>query len=323
MCCFAFFAGVLSGCEARKAVEPIGETRLLLDTVCSITIFEPPDRAILADAMDLCESYEALLSVTKEGSDVWRVNHAGGAAVTVSPETAEVIRAGLRFGKESGGMFDITIGRLSGLWDFKSAPAVPAANELAAALDTVDYEKVELTGDAVRMENPEARLDLGGVAKGYIADRIAAFLKERGVKAAVIDLGGNVVLVGKKTDGSPWRVGVRKPFAENGELLGVIETGEASVVTSGIYERQFESGGMVYHHILDPNTGMPVSSDVVSATVVTDNSMAGDALSTMLVLLGSDKAAELLENAPGFIGAALVLSNGEVAKYGDIDLRLD
>jgi len=311
------FAVMLCGCYGGKA-EPVGETRLMLDTVCSITIYDPPDRQLVSEAMELCEEYEKLFSVTIEGSDVWRVNHAGGAPVTVSDETAQVILAGLSFGGISGGLFDITIGRLSGLWNFKGTPSLPAAQEIAAARDTVDSSKISLTGNTVQMADTDAWLDLGGIAKGYIADRLASFLKEKGVKGAVIDLGGNVILVGKKPGGNLWRVGVTKPFSESGELLGTIETGEASAVTSGIYERQFESGGRIYHHILDPRTGMPVESDVVSATVIARSSMTGDALSTMFVLLGSS-AAELLGSVPGFIGAIVVLDSGEVLEYGKVE----
>ena len=312
---------LLCGCAGGGRKAPVSETRLLLDTVCSITLYDPPDRAVLEDALDLCAGYESLLSVTIEGSDVWRINHADGKPVAVSAQTTEIVLEGLRYGDLSDGMFDISIGRLSGLWNFKGNPAVPLAEELAIAIETVDYRKIVVSGDTVQLTDPESRLDLGGIAKGYIADRVAAFLKERGVKAAVIDLGGNVVAVGRKPSGEKWRVGVRKPFDDSGKLLGTIETGAASIVTSGVYERQFESGGVVYHHIINPYTGMPVVSDVVSATVLTESSMAGDALSTILVLMGSGMAEKLADEATGFIGAALLLSSGDVMQIGEVELR--
>ena len=317
-CITAAFMLILHGCKSANTLSPVSETRLLLDTVCTITIYEPQDRRILTEALDQCEMYENLLSVTKEDSDVWRVNHAGGVPVTVSPFTAEVIKAGLEFGELSSGRFDITIGRLSALWDFKGDPSVPSGKELAAAVSTVDYRKVEVTGDVVRLADPDTRLDPGGIAKGYIADRLAGFIRECGVKSAVIDLGGNVIVVGTKPDKTLWRVGVRKPFGRNGELLGTITTGESSVVTSGIYERLFESDGVMYHHILDPDSGMPAESDVFSATVLSESSMTGDALSTMLVLAGSERAAELIDGAPGVTGALLLLADGAVLEFGDV-----
>ena len=305
----------------HQASEPVSETRLMLDTVCTITIHEPNDKSLLAAAFDICADYEALLSTTVEGSDIWRINHAGGAPVTVSEQTARVISVGLDYGKLSDGMFDITIGRLSTLWDFKNRSTVPPETDIAIARETVDYMQVTVDGDTVRSANPDASIDLGGIAKGYITDRLADFLKENGVKSAVIDLGGNVVVVGKKTGGAPWTVGVRYPFGSQGELLGVLETGEASIVTSGIYERQFEENGIIYHHILDPNTGMPVRSDIVSVTVISESSMIGDVTTTVALLVGSEKMKDLIDKIPGFIGALLVLENGELIQLGNINFH--
>ena len=317
----ALAAGV-GGCAGKQQEAPVSETRILLDTYCTLTVYGTIDPALLEEAFSLCAEYEAMLSMRLEGSDVWRINHAGGAAVTVAPETIEVIKAGLVFGGLSAGLFDITIGRVSTLWDFTNDPHVPSRTELEQARATVDYRDVVVDGDTVRLKSDEAWLDLGGIAKGYIADRLAAFLKERGVTGAVVDLGGDVAIVGAKPDGSPWLIGVRRPFGARNELLGIIEAGEASVVSSGIYERQFIEDGVIYHHILYPNTGMPAETDVVGATLVAENSAAGDALSTMALLVGSDRAPDLLGAAPGFIGALLMLENGELVQIGDINFRL-
>jgi len=359
-----FTASLLYGCAnpslslQKQPDGQISETRLLLDTFCTITIYSDADPGLLDEAFELCAEYEALLSITVEGSDVWRVNHAGGEPVTVDPRTIELIQEGLEFGGISSGMFDITIGRLSRLWDFGAAyredltlePTIPAEAELEAARVTVDYRKVSIDGDTVQLADPGAWLDLGAIAKGYIADKIAGFLTERGVTAALIDLGGDIVTLGSKQDGSPWRIAVREPFGEMDDYLGVIEIpgeihaempggtpaellGETSteilggtpaeipgvsVISSGVYERQFEKDGVLYHHILDPNTGMPVKSNVISATVLTENAVAGEGLSTTMVLLGSSKIQELLYKFPGFIGAVLVLDSGEVLELGDV-----
>ena len=312
---------LMSGCTYEQLAEPISETRLMLNTFCTITIHGNPDRAVLAEAFDLCAEYEKLLSITEQGSDVWRINHAGGAPVTVAPQTAEIIKAGLEYGELSGGMFDITIGRLSTLWDFTGESGVPSEADIYNALETVDYRQVVLNGNTVQLLNPEAWIDLGGIAKGYIADMAASFLKERGVESAIVDLGGNIVTVGQKPDGSPWRIGITKPFSDRKETIGYVETGEASVVSSGIYERQFVENGEVFHHILNPFTGMPVRSDVVGATVLSDESMFGDALSTIIPLVGSERAWVILTELTGVIGAVLILENGEVLVYGDIELK--
>ena len=325
----AFVRGCGGGSVQTSA--PISQTRLLLDTFCTITIYDPQAEALLEEALDICERYEAMLSISTQGSDVWRVNHAGGEPVVVSQETVELITAGIMYGKLSGGLFDITIGRLSSLWDFTGQSGVPSDSEIAAAQATVDYTQVRIDGDTVQLLNPEAWIDLGGVAKGYIADKIAEYLREKGVGAAVIDLGGNIVAVGEKPDRSTWRFGIAKPFSERNDLLGVIKTGEASVVSAGVYERQFESGGVRYHHILNPFTGMPVNSDTLAATVVSTRSLDGDALSTIIILMGAgDKSraneyvggslTDLLDKTPGFAGALFVLESGEIRTLGDISM---
>jgi len=313
---------VITGCDYSRQPEPIGESRLLLDTVCTVTLYEPADKELVTEALDLCAEYETMLSRTIEGSDIWRVNNSGGTPVSVDGKTAGLLRDALDYSVLSGGLFDITVGRLCVLWDFTGSPAVPMPDELDDARDTVDYRQIYLDGNTVRLGNAETWLDLGGIAKGYVADQIADFLRERGVKSAIIDLGGNIVTVGEKPDGSLWNIGVNQPFADRSEIVGKISVGEASVVTSGIYERQFTENGKLYHHILDPVSGMPADSDVVSVTIVSESSTAGDALTTIVILLGSERAAALLDQAPGVMGAVLVLKSGELLIYGDIDFTM-
>ena len=328
---------LLLGCPMKQQVEPISETRLMLNTFCTISIYDEGCGDILAATLDLCAEYEALLSMTVESSDVWNINHAKGKPVAVSPQTMELIRAGLEYGELSNGMFDITIGRLSSLWDFTGQSGVPADTDIAFALTTVDYKQVILEGDFVRLGNTDAWIDLGGIAKGYIADKLAEYLRENGIQAAVIDLGGNIVTVGEKPDGSLWRVGVTKPFSERNDLIGILETTEASIVSSGVYERMFEHNGLRYHHILDPLTGMPVRSNTVGATIVSVSSMDGDALSTIAILLGLDSPNEsaagegwenesviikILEQYPSYIGAVFVTENGEVVQHGGIEFEI-
>jgi len=314
---------IVSGCtEEQVDLEPISQTRFMLDTVCSITVFGVRDSVLIDDAFELLAEYEALFSVSIEGSDIWRINHAGGASVAVAPQTLKLIRLGVEFGVLSDGLFDITVGRLSSLWDFKGLAVVPSLVDLEMARGTVDFRQIFDERGSVRLGNPDAWLDLGGIAKGFIADRLGEFLVGRGAVGAVVDLGGDVVVVGEKPDGSPWRLGVRHPFGERGDLLGVVETGVASVVSSGVYERRFEENGVIYHHILDPFTGFPSRSDVVSATVVAESAVIGDIISTIAILVGSEKAGELLGQVNGFIGALLVLEDGELIQFGDISFML-
>jgi len=299
--------------------EQISETRLMLDTICTITIHGNVDRKMLDEAFALCEELEALLSITIEGSDVWRINNSGGLPVSVDPRTTGLIKSGLAFGEMSEGMFDITIGRLSRLWDFSGEPNVPSELELERARETVDYKQVIINGNTVQLENPDAWIDLGAIAKGYIAYEVAEFLAAYEVSGALIDLGGDVVAVGSRQNGDPWRIAIQKPFGGSGDWLGVIEVEWVSVLGSGTYQRQFEKDGVKYHHILDPDTGMPVISDVVSATVISETAVMGEGLSTIAVLFGSERLDELFARARGFIGAIIVLESGEILKFGDVE----
>jgi len=319
---------LLGGCSDRQAGVQISETRLLLDTACTIAAHgdfaDGELEIIISEAFDYISELESLLSVTLEGSDVWRINHAGGEPVTVDERTLEVIKAGLSFGRLSNGMFDITIGRVSRLWNFgieqNVQGTVPASSELFEAIGTVDYRQVIISGDTVQLGNPDAWIDLGAIAKGYIGDKVAGLLKERGVSGALINLGGDVVALGNRHDGTPWRVALRDPGGSTDEWLGVVEAANVSVIASGTYERRFELDGVIYHHIIDPKTGMPVKSDIVSATFINKDAMVGEGLSTIAVLLGSDRASVFFDSYQGFVGAVLVLENGELLEFGEVEL---
>ena len=331
---------LVSGCTVKQQGEVLSETRLLLDTYCTITIHGDVGQELLDEAFDLCAELEALLSITVEGSDVWQINHAEGEPIAVDHRTIELIKAGYELGMLSDGMFDITIGKLSRLWDFGNGVSyVPSEEEIQEALKSVDFARIKIDGNTIKAIKPlryphidgdivrdvlpsgdnwYAWIDLGAIAKGYIGDEIAGLLIERGVSGALIDLGGDVVTVGSRPDGNPWRVAVRKPFGSTDEFLGVLEVTGVSVVSSGIYERMFELDGVIYHHILDPRTGWPVDSDVISATVITESGLTGEWLSTLAILLGSEKIPEFFEKTSGFIGAVLVLENGELLEFGDM-----
>lgn len=312
---------LLGGCGGEEASQPLSRSELLLDTVCTVTLYEPADPALLDAAFQLIAEEEALFSRTLENSDVWLVNQAAGRPVRVAPDTADVIELGLEYSELSEGRFDITVGSLTALWDFGGADHVPTDAEREAAMAAVDYHKLHLTGLEVTMDDPASRLELGAVAKGYIADRVAGLLKEKGAVSAVIDLGGNVLTLGEKPDGAMWKIGVQQPFGkERSELVGMIQVaGDVSLVTSGIYERNFERDGVLYHHILDPDTGFPAETDVIGVTVVSESSAQGDALSTVCLLLGREEGSRLLETCDGVQGAVWVDSEGQVYVQGDLD----
>jgi len=316
----------ITGCsDSTPENVTVSDTRFFLDTFCTITIDVQNNatliteaESILEEAFSLIEHYEALFSITAVGSDIWRINHAGGAPTSVSPETVEILEAGIYHGRLSDGKFDITIGRLTRLWDFSGQSGLPDEADLRDAAATVDYRTVSISGNTVTLENSDTMIDLGGIAKGFMLDRLGDFLRGAGVSGAVIDLGGDVSVVGQRPHGGEWRIGVRQPFARDAGLLGVITTSEAAIITSGVYERRFEYNDISYHHILDPQTGMPVASDIISATIVTKNALYGDALTSVVLHVGSVVASDLLQESPHVIGALLVLRSGEIIKIGDV-----
>ena len=287
----------LTGCASsrQKKQTAVG---FYLDTVITLTAYVD-DADLLNDALAECGRYERLLSRTVEGSDVWRINHAQGGPVAVSDETVRLLETARQVSALSGGMFDVTIAPVSTMWDFTSGAAVvPDAGAIAAAAKLVDYTQVKTDGSLVTV--PEGMMiDLGGIAKGYIADAVKQYLIDRGVESAVLSFGGNIVTIGMKPDGSPWRVGIQDIDRPTGEYMLVSLNYGGSTVTSGIYERGFESGGVYYHHILDPNTGWPVQNELASVTIFSDSSMWGDALATAAFALGTKEGTALIEGLDG------------------------
>lgn len=331
--------------------QGISKTGFFLDTVCSITIYGLADQdgkladmtdeelekecyLIITDAFKLCSEYENMLSKTIETSDIARINNAEGKAVTVSDETIEVLKKGLEFGRLSGGAFDITIGKATDLWDFHDnaetgheGGIVPSEEALKEAISHVNYENIKIEGNGVSLTDPETEINLGGIAKGYIADKAAEYLEERGVVSAIVDLGGNIVAIGGKTSQiaasgdtqeTDFKIGIKDPLSSSGGLLELIPCKNKTVVTSGTYERYFEKDGVKYHHILDVNTGYPVDTDVLSVTIIADRGKSADCdgLSTTCLALGMEKGMELVKSLEGF-EAVFVDKDGNVEISSD------
>ena len=287
----------------KKEAEPMSATDFKLNTIVKITIYDSKDPQILEGAMELCDKYEKIFSRTDSESELYRLN-AGtlpqeDGYYVLSDACAEVIKTGLFYSNLTHGAFDITIQPLSSLWDFTSEEkVVPEKEALEEASHHVGYEKVELIGNKIRFAEEGMALELGGIAKGYIADEIKKYLVEHGVNRAIIDLGGNVLCVGEKEQGRPFHIGIQKPFADRNETVGTIEVSGDSVVSSGIYERCFEKDGTFYHHILNPENGYPYENDLVSVTIISEKSMDEDALSTSFFALGLETGMDLANNYP-------------------------
>ena len=290
---------LLSGC-AGKTNKPISKTALYFDTVVTITLYDSDDLALLNRCFEDCEAFEQTVSRTIETSEIYQINHADGKPVEVSDVTLELIQKGVAYGDLSNGKFDITIAPLSELWDFKNNTGqIPSEAYIQEALSHVNYRNIFIEGNTVTLTDPQAAIDLGGIAKGYMADRIKEYLENEGVKSALINLGGNVLTIGKKPDGSPFHIGIQKPFDKQGNAITSVDAVNSSVVSSGVYERYFEVDGVLYHHLLDTQTGYPCDNHLLGVTILSESSVDGDALSTSCFLLGLEDGQKLVDSLNG------------------------
>ena len=283
---------------------------LAFNTVITLQAFGDPDhvRAAFDAARAQCRTYERLFSRTLAHSDIARINNAGGKRVSISSDTAKLIQAALYYCQQADSLFDITIGKAVALWNFHEGTIAPE-KQLKAALAHVNWKNVhvEQTNDGAfaYLDDPEAALDLGGIAKGWMADQLTELLESEGLSNFIVNLGGNVVVRGEKPNGQPWRVGLQDPFNKEG-ILGGIELTNASAVTSGTYERSFTHDGKTYHHILDPKTGYPVETDAAGVTVVTRNSLDAEGYSTTLLALGIERGLAFAKMHPEILNVFFV-----------------
>ena len=294
-------AGAFFALRTHRA-EPVIKDVYALDTFCAITVYagngdlsEAADRAAM-----VLRRYDALFDANREGSDIWNINHRSEAQVRISAETADMLTQAKEMETFTGGALWPGIRPLTKLWDIKNRTTVPKGSEVADALHKSQNASWEIRGAEVSggeayfaAGNEETEIDPGAFAKGYIADRMKEELVSAGVTSAIIDLGGNIQTVGKNTDGTPFRIGVKDPSGKEAAVTA-LEADDISVVTAGTYERYFEADGVRYHHILDPDTGYPARSGLASVTVSGPSSFVCDCLATAALVLGRDKAEAML-----------------------------
>ena len=308
LACFVLSGWLLiiqSGCAPKRA------DFFAMDTFMTVEAYGTRAQAALSACEEETRRIETLLSVTSESGDIYRVNCAEGRQAQIGAETAAILNAALACSRETDGAFDPTVYPIVRCWGFYDAEKrVPDEREIASLLPLVGWENVEMQGDIVTLP-AGGGIDLGGVAKGYAADRLASVLTENGVKSALLSLGGNVYALGRKPDGRPWRVGVQDPF-DAGAVIGAVEVADLAVVTSGSYQRYFTQDGTLYHHILDPATGYPADSGLASVTVVCENAARADALSTALFVMGLERASAYWRASGDSFAAIFVSKDGTV-----------
>lgn len=305
ICCLLLTS--VSGCS--PAAEQVSRSGFYFDTIITITLYNTSNEGYIDHCFELAEKYERKFSNTIMDSEISLINQNAGQFVTVSDETLSLLQSAIDFGEKSDGFFDITIGPLTKLWDISSvssrlqtenneaeASVLPSKEEVLKTLQHVDYHTIEIANHQVRLVDKKASIDLGGIAKGYIADRMKEYLNENGITSGIINLGGNVLTLGEKESKEPYKIGIQRPFGNNGESIGTLSVKDASVVSSGIYERYYRVNDKIYHHILDPTTGYPVKNELWQVTIISQSSLDGDALSTACFSLGLDAGLDLIES---------------------------
>ena len=286
------------------------------DTLVSLDLWgeEEECKFLCSEIESSCARYESLFSRTIENSDIGRLNLASGTWAPVDPQTSDLIESALGYCESSDGLFDITIGNAVRQWDFKKGE-VARERALEDALPHIDWRSLEIDREAgtARSRDPLALVDLGGIAKGWIADRIRehAMRGDRRISGMIANLGGNVILGGSKPECDVWKIGVKDPWNPS-RNVAVLETRSGSVVTSGIYERCFERDGILYHHVLDPKTGRPRHTDLASATLVCADSIDAEGFSTTVLALGMDKGSEFVRSRSEIQHACLIGAKGDI-----------
>ncbi|MGI5822710.1 MAG: FAD:protein FMN transferase [Dethiobacteria bacterium] len=300
-----FFMG---GCSPA---ENYTKTEFLMDTKVDLVLYDLPDKQadhVAGEIFSEMKRMESVLDKHTPGSDVYRINAAAGRApVKVQPETMVVMQKALEIAALSGGAFDPTVGPLLELWGWDAgAPRVPEDWEIEAVLPFVDYKLVEVDvgNSTIFLPSPDMKIDLGGIAKGFIVDRGQTLAKKLTSGASYINAGGDINIIGRKPSGEKWRIAIQDPQNPQ-EWAAIVPLKEGSVATSGDYQRFFEEAGETYHHLLDPQTGMPAGGDVRSVTVVAPEAMTADALATAVFVLGRESGLQLLENLENTAGAVI------------------
>lgn len=281
---------LLAGCGQQSVsanAEPQSIDLFAMDTTMTLTAYGDHAEDALAGAKSEIERLDALFSISSESGDIYALNR--DHAVTLHEDTQALLKRALEVSDSTDGIFDCTIEPVMDAWGFTTQNyRVPSADELQQLLTHVDYKQVQQNGSDVSIP-ADVQVDLGGIAKGYTSDRIMQVFADNGVTSGIVSLGGNVQALGCKPDGSKWRVAVQDPNDE-GENFAVVEIADEAVITSGGYQRYFEDNGRTYHHIIDPRTGTPADSGVISSTIISHDGTLADGLSTSLFIMGVDDA---------------------------------
>lgn len=311
---FAFVA-----CQKPESATEDGVKRQIfaMDTVMELTVYGEQAEEALTEAAHLINRLDNLFSVTNKKSDIAKVNASNGKPVTVEAETYEVVKKSVEYSDETGGALDISVYPIVKAWGFTTnQKKIPTEREKKEAMSNVDYKKIRcLSNNQIQLEKG-MEIDLGALAKGYASQKVIERWREMGVTSAILSLGGNVQTIGKKTDGNLYQVGVTDP-SDGTSLFGALPVENKAVVTSGIYQRNFTENGVLYHHIIDRKTGMPANNTLASVTIIAEDGLQADALSTALFVMGEEEAKKYQKNHPE-IQMILIRKDGTFWQSADV-----
>lgn len=297
---------VLSACDntyENNQKLPYNESAFLLGTLIDITTYDKADTELMKKAFDRINEIETKMTINSDNtSEIISLNKFSGKnSVILSKDTFYVLSKGKYYSEMSKGKFDITIGTLVKLWNIGTDKATkPSQQMIDEKLPLVDYNMLELyDNNTAKLLNEGMMVDLGAIAKGYAADEVKNILVKGGITSALVNIGGNIITIGNKLDGSLWNIGVQNPFLNRGEYVGIMQLSDETMVTSGTYEKYFEENGVRYHHILDTSTGYPCNNELSSVSIITKNSIDADSLSTTAFVMGLKDGIEFINGLDG------------------------
>lgn len=311
--------------DKKKLDEPASYSKQFycLGTLINLFAYGYKAKTAVDKAAESLYLIDDKMSVFKDYSELSRINNSSGKNFEkVSADTFYVIESAIHYSKLSGGFFDPTIRPLVSLWNIgKDNFKIPSETAIKESLELINYEDIILNHNnlSIMLKKTKESLDVGGIAKGFAADKIKDIFNEYKINSALIDLGGNIYASGKKNNGDNWNIGIQDPLGKRGEYVGIVNLFNKSIVTSGGYERYSIKNDKLFHHILDPKTGYPSDSDVISITIVSDNSIDGDGLSTGIYIMGLEKGFKLIESLHGIDGIFITKDKNIHLTSGIID----
>ena len=289
------------------------------DTIISINIYDTnPAHAenVLNECINICDKYENLYSVSLSDSEISNINIANGAPTKVSSETIDILKKAEYYSSLSDKEVTPDVYPLTRLWDeAKDNLVLPDETSITEALSHTG-KGYSIAGNSLILNDAKSGINLGFIAKGYIADKLKEYILSQGIQSGIINLGGNVLCIGQKPDGSDFNIGIRNPLKpDDSNPIYSLNINNKSIVSSGDYERYFEIDNQKYHHILSLENGYPVQTNLKQVTIISDSSTEGDALSTICFILGYDKSVDLLVKHFPDASAIFVDDQGNIMKY--------